>query len=239
MDISNEIKRKFIKFRFQAFSYGNLVCCFNYGHIPVAHWSLDSAWHSERFKRNYGVKYGLCWSCWILHQMLWESELRASTRNFKIRHSFAYSQHDRLFRQKHLNENSATITECLRTLRLRTWLLPKHSADRSKHLYDVELRNQFRAGQNKIRKTFNCSCSDCQEFHINFKSYWVVWANWNDVWKTVRWRHPRINTWLYKDVLQLRICHYVRQNSIRRKFLSNCNKYWVDGKVNVHRCYNK
>lgn len=137
MDISNEIKRKFIYVRCHVFSYGNLVCRFNNGHISVAHWPLDSAWYSGRFKRNNGVEYGLRWSCWILHKVLWKSELGAPTRDFKIRHSSTYSQYDRLFRQKHLNEDTATITKCLRTFRLRTWFLLKHSANSSKHLHDA------------------------------------------------------------------------------------------------------
>ena len=63
MDISNEIKRKFIIVRYHAYSYGNLVYRLNNGHIPVSHWSLNTARYRERFKRNHGVEHGLRRSC--------------------------------------------------------------------------------------------------------------------------------------------------------------------------------
>lgn len=147
--------------RTHAFSYGNLVCRFNNGYIPFTHRSFDLARNSSCSKRNHGVEYGLCRSCWILHKMLWKSELRASSRDFKIRHTFTYSQYDRLFRQKHSNENSTATPQCVCTFGLRARLLPKHSTGRSEHLHDVEFRNQLRVGQNKIWKTFDCCCSNC------------------------------------------------------------------------------
>lgn len=180
MDISNEIKCKFIyhlcSLQNSIYSVGDVVHLLDYGYIPVACGLLGQCWHNHCDQANHGRVNGLHRSCRAVHQKLRAYQLRVSQRSAKEGHAINGLQYDWLFWQFDAKEDSGFVDEREWLLRARRGFYIKFTTSVAKCLPNA-LKfniNGFEPRRKALNSAMSCRLILTRFLRVKFRENWLL-----------------------------------------------------------------